>query len=332
LKTVRTINLGATDKEMAIRMAELLAREGNLKAAADAWWSICSRDPYDLAARERFAEVTYDVNAPVIQEGGMFAARLVLQIISFSLPTARLTDAYFYHLRNLLASKAKRRRPGMVVLGLGSGRCGSTTLAHAISQVPDACATHENAPMIYWEPLEAQVRFHIARFRELVQYFAVVFDAAFWWLNARARVFEAFDDAKVIGLVRETESCVASFMKQKGSGIGSLNHWATPGNGVWATSPGDPSLPTYETPPPPISDPDAVKRAMVTRFVTEYNAALERLAAEYPDRVLLVRTEDLRSPAAYARIGQFIGCDVKMPAVSLNVGSTVDSNRGEMKF
>jgi hypothetical protein len=320
------------DKAAAIRLADTLEGEGNLQAAANTWWSICSLDPYDLASREKFAEVLYDVNEPVIREGGVFATRLLLRIISFSLPTPRLSRAYFEHLAALLAARPKRTRPGLVALGLGSGRCGSTTLTHAMAGVWDVCSTHENPPMLYWVPLEVQLAFHVERFRVLSRYFAIVFDASYWWLNALARMFAEFPDTKVIGLHRETRSCVESFMTTKGTGRGSLNHWAPPANGVWAASPGDPAFPKYELPAPEITDPDAAKRAMITRYVSEYNAALAGLAAQRPNQVLLVRTEDLRNAAAYARIGAFLGCALQVPEVSLNVGTTADGIKPEMTY
>jgi Sulfotransferase domain len=318
-----------SDKQAKIRLAESLEQQGDMKAAADAWWNVCAMDPYDRDSRVRFAELMYDINVPVIAAGGVVRSRVLLRMIGLAFPTARMSSAYFDNLRKLFHSAPKREQRGIVVLGIGSGRCGSTTLAYALGRVSNVCATHENPPMLYWEPLEEQLSFHVERFRILTQYFAVVFDAAYWWLNSLERIFAEFRDTKVIGLCRETQSCVESYMAHKGSGKGSLNHWAIPGNGIWATSPGDPSLPSYEAPPSLVADPDAAKRAMITRYVTEYNARVARLAEAYPDRVLVVRMEDLNDAGTYARISAFLGCEVGMPDVVLNVGRTPDSNRAD---
>lgn len=97
-----------------------------------------------------------------------------------------------------------------------------------------------------------------------------------------------------------------------------------PGNGIWGTSPGDPCYPSYAVPTSLVADPDAAKRAMIMRYVTEYNQKLHETAATYPDRVLLVRTEDLNSDETYARMSRFLGFELARPATSLNVGGSVD--------
>jgi hypothetical protein len=201
-----------------------------------------------------------------------------------------------------------------------------------MASVPDACATHENPPPVFWEPAEEQLRMHFERFRILRQHFAVVFDAALWWLNALERMFAEFPDLKAIGLWRKTDACARSFVSQKGVGRGSLNHWAVPGNGIWAASGADPWLPSYAAPASCESDPDGAKLAMVTRYVTEYNQVLKQAAAAHPDRVLLVRTEDLSNGETYARISDFVGFNVPGPAAALNVGTTADSEKPEMHF
>jgi hypothetical protein len=121
-------------------------------------------------------------------------------------------------------------------------------------------------------------------------------------------------------------------MTQKGSGKGTLNHWAALGNGIWATSPADPCLPTYAMPGSPISDPDIAKRSMLVRYVTEYNDALERLAEAIPQRVLLVRMEELNSAATYARMSEFLGFELPQPDSALNVRTSSDGTKPEMTF
>jgi uncharacterized protein YozE (UPF0346 family) len=320
------------DKGTAIRIAELLEQDGKLEAAANVWWQLGARNPHERQPRERFAELAYEAHEFAKRRPDVAKSRSLLRLMSLSFPTHKLASAYFDNLRQLLESKPKRAQPGKVIVGLGSGRCGSTTLTSAMRGVPDACATHENPPPLFWEPFEEQLRVHIERFRILTQYFAVVFDSAHWWLNSLERIFGECPDLKAIGLWRETDSCVQSFMQQKGTGQGSLNHWAVPGNGIWSASPADPWYPGYAVPASSVSDPDGAKRALVTRYVTEYNQALERIAATHLDRLLLVRTEHLSNADAYARMSDFLGLEVPMPAVPLNVGNTADGNKPELTF
>ena len=320
------------DKETAMRIAELLEQDGNVKAAADVWWRLILLNPYERRPREKFADLACQVYQFSNPPADVAKSRLILRVMSVSFPTPRFTSAYFDNLRELLQPMPRRARPGRVVLGVGSGRCGSTSLTGAMAGVPGACATHENPPVLYWEPLEEQIQVHVERFRILTQYFAVVFDASHWWLNALERLFGELPDVKAIGLYRETQACAQSFLNQKGSGKGSPNHWAVPGNDIWAAVPGDPCYPSYPLPESLVSNPDAAKRAMVTRYVSEYNQTLQRTAAAHPDRLLLVRTEDLSNAEAYARMSDFLGFELRVPSAALNVGGTADSDQMALTF
>ncbi len=213
------------------------------------------------------------------------------------------------------------------MLGVGSGRCGSTTLTAAFATVPRACATHENPPKIYWEPLEEQVRFHLRRLRVLSDYFPLVFDAAHWWIHLLDRVFAEIPAARVIGLVRDDEACARSFLKIQGRGRQSLNHWAPPNNGLWITHAWDPAFPTYPVPPDVLPDTDeafATKYAMILRYVREYNQTLASLAERHANRILLVRTEQLSEPATTDRLRNFAGVPLTVPVQGYNVGHADD--------
>ncbi len=319
------------DRPTAIRVAQLLEGAGMLKAAVDVWLGVCAGDPYDPDARIKFGELFFQHRQAEFPPGTLQRSQFILQAIGFSLPTPVLVDAYFDNLRQLLRDRPKRDVPGSVVLGLGTGRCGSTTLTAAFASLPDACATHENPPLVNWEPREDQLRFHFDRFRFLADYFAVVHDASHSWLTSVETFFDQFPTGKAIGLFRDAAACVPSFMRIKGTGPGSANHWVPPGNGIWATGPGDPSYPTYALPAEPITDPDAVKAGHIARFVTEYNQALHALSAKHPDRLLLVATDALNDSETAARLREFLGYPLAVPT-ALNRGGTQDSARLKQKF
>ena len=314
------------DNATAVKVAEYFESTGMATAAAKMWQGVSTSAPYDREAREKLGDLLFEQVQSGYPPGSVARSRLILDVISQSLPTARLTDAYFENLELLLANRPKRTRPGETILGVGAGRCGSTTLCAAVASVPGACAVHEIPPLIYWEPLADQVRFHLDRLRLLADYYPIVFEVAHWWLNALDRFFAEFPGGKVIALHRNTESCVRSFLTVKGLGRGSLNHWASPENKCWAPNLWDPTYPTYSVNAALLPDPDAAKAAMIERYVHEYNQTLRRLA-ECDPRVLLIRTEDLNSPATIARLNSLVGLPVNMPRTVLNAGTTRDSDR-----
>jgi hypothetical protein len=239
--------------------------------------------------------------------GSVARGRFLLQLIVACGPYPVLRDAYFDNLESLLAPRPRRMHPGRLVIGVGSGRCGSTSLTALVSSIAGACATHENPPLLDWQPRPAQLDLHIRRFALLAQYFPVVFDAAHWWLNAAPALVAAFPDLRFVGLIRDPDATTRSFLAIKGIGPGSFNHWVAADDGPWRASVWDHTYPDY--PHPPLIGPadGSVKAALIGRYVREYHASLAALQRRWPDRALLLRTEDLSSARAQRRLYTFIG-------------------------
>ncbi len=315
------------DPATAAKVAGFFETSGMVKAAALLWQALSLAEPYDLPTRRHAADAMYDYFQAKYALGSVERSRLLLSILTQSFPTPKLSAAYFDNLQRLLQTRPRRATPGQIVLGLGTGRCGSTTLTAAMAALGDACATHENPPLINWDPCEEQVSFHIKRLKTMAEHYALVFDASHWWLNVAERVMAECEGTRVIAMVRDTASCIRSFIAVKGNGRGSVNHWALPNNGIWTTTHGDPTYPCYEIPLGLHADPDAARAAQIERFVRSYNEALMTLANRHPDRVLVVRTEELSSESTSEQIAAFVKLPMRIPFNALNVGNTVDSDK-----
>jgi hypothetical protein len=276
-------------------------------------------DPYDQKAREHNAETLLDKMRREPRPGARERCQQILAIMQVSYPTIKLAQEYFSSLEIVLDGMRQLETPGQLVIGLGPGRCGSTSLAAMLGSVPNSCCTHESPPQIFWKPRSEQVDFHIRRFRMLSNCYSLVGDVSHWWVNSTEQLFDQFPRAKVIGLIRDPAECAASFMRVQGSGKGSYNPWATPRNGLWRSGHWDPSYPSYS--PPVYSDkkPDRAKLELITRYVREYNVKLERLAREAPDKVSLVRTEDLGKKTIQSEIFQIAQSQGKFDCWKLNV-------------
>lgn len=281
--------------------------------------SVLEFDPYDQQARERNADALLDKMHYDHSRGALENCQRILEIMKVSYPTLKLAEKYFSNLEVVLRGMPKLEAPGQLIVGLGPGRCGSTSLAAMLATVPNSCCTHETPPQIFWQPRSEQVDFHIRRFRMLTNCYALVADVSHWWLNSIEQVFDQFPSAKVIGLIRDPAECATSFMRVQGSGKGSYNPWATPRNGVWRSGHWDPSYPSYS--PPIYSDkkPDRAKLELITRYVREYNARLEQLALDAPDKVRLVRTEELGKKTIQSDIFQIAQSQGKFNSWKLNV-------------
>jgi hypothetical protein len=288
------------------------------------WERVRDRDPYDRSARENLADLLYRIFYQGYELGSIDQGRQMLMHISASFPTPTMSAAYFQNLERLLERGRRQLFPGRIILGLGAGRCGSTTLSRMLASFDGSCATHENPPLIYCSPEKEQLDFHFRRFRLLTKFFPLVFDASHWWLWAIDRFFEEFPDGKAIGLHRDTRACVQSFARVKGNGTGSLNHWVAPANGIWCANNWDPTYPTYETPEHASEDPDAARLQLITRYVEEYNKKLFAFARRNRKKVMLIRTEKLTDPGVQEKMFEFMGQRADLPSMLLNRGTLED--------
>jgi hypothetical protein len=284
-------------------------------------------DPYDRGVREDLARQEFAAHRGEPASGTITRSRLILDIIQETFPTEELTEAYFENLDALLRYRKPLRTPGRIVLGIGSGRTGSTSLAAMLATIGGSCCTHENPPLISWKPEPEEIEFHMRRFRELARYHPMVADVSHWWLNLIDLFFAAFPEGRVIGAFRAVEGCAGSFMRIKGSGRGSYNHWAPYDNGIWAAARWDPAYPTYPTPKHAALDPDGAKRELIARYVQEYNDAMHATAQRFPARMMLMHTENLDDEAVQNAIFDFIGLRGTVATTRLNVGTTDDGKR-----
>jgi hypothetical protein len=289
-------------------------------------------DPYDLAASRARAQELFERLEREQPLGTIARSRLLLEIIGNTYPTPVLENAYFVNLELAFRGRKKMASCGKLVIGLGSGRSGSTTLTALLASVAGACCTHENPPLIYWKPSQAQIEFHIRRFRFLSDYYSLVSDVSHWWLNPLETVFAHFPDCKAIGLIRDPTDCAKSFMRIKGYGFGSINHWACPGSGSWFANHWDPTYPSYDVPSASANQLDHVKLGMITRYVREYNDELAAITQRLPTRVLLQRTEELGGLAARERISQFLGVECRKIEIKLNVRNRSDGERVDFRL
>ena len=291
-------------------------------------------DPNDKVSCERLAERMFRGQRYPGALGSVERGRNLLRIIGDSYPTAPLTNAYFENLSALLAKRAKLPEPGGLLIGLGTGRSGSTTLASLLADVPGACSTHENPPLIFWRPEPEQIGFHMRRFGILIKYFQLVSDCSHWWLNAAADILDLFPNARFVGLVREATACAESFMAIKKFGLGSYNHWVPFGNDVWIPAHWDPTYPTYDMPSDSRRNPDRVKRELIMRYIQEYNLKLTELAAAFPERFLVLRTEELTLPSSLRLLYEFAGGRGNFPSapLKLNARSVLDGRDPRLHF
>src|SRR5262249_28456459 len=99
-----------------------------------------------------------------------------------------------------------------IILGLGSGRCGTHTLAEVLGQQPEAHFTHEQPPLLAWRraPPAPGIRERLVRLRRtrLGRYIG---DVASFYLPYAEEAIAAEPGIRMICLERPREEVVASF-------------------------------------------------------------------------------------------------------------------------
>ncbi len=207
-------------------------------------------------------------------------------------PAASWTEAH--------DAEARAARGVQLVIGLGTGRCGTVTLSQVLRS-QQGCArtfTHEQHPVLPWSPASdaEAARLATARVRALLQrrlQFAapgaapesqpavpLVGDVASFYLPY-VRLFLALEPgAKFVVLQRPREEVVSSFLtKDRGidlwSACADRSTWSRD-QAYWATA--HPKLPCAEG-----QAPDAERS--LRAYWEVYNATVAALSAAFPDRV-----------------------------------------------
>jgi hypothetical protein len=309
--------------DLPTRIADALQAIGSHRLAEQFLWRVYNAHPYDSSLGEHLAVMAFHNHEREYRSGTVERGRFIMQLLMKSYPAQLLMEAYFLNLQQIMRNRPPLKEPGRVVLGIGAGRCGSTTLAAILHSSQDAVSTHENPPFVFWEATPRQAQFHLERFRVFSQYFPLVADCSHWWINLLDTVFDAFPNSKAVGLYRDTEACVRSWMQVSPADI---NHFVAPYNRVWLSDRWDPLYPHYEVPGDAKRNPAMAKEQLVRRYVREYNERLHALAARLPDRVLLLRTEELDLPKTREELSRFIGLPVSLEPRRLNIGVDSDSS------
>lgn len=320
------------DLDTAADLAEFFVGRDKIPQAIQTLKAISEADPRREAVRRRYAELHLSLLEKKFPPGTSDRDRMLVTLMGLDVASEKVATAYFKNLELLLSRRERLPNPGALVLGLGSGRCGSTSLAALFAGVEACCATHENPPLVHWQPTADQIRIHCRRFRLLLDRFQVVFDAAHWWLNAADEILASFEDVKLIGLMREPDACARSFLKIKGIGRNSINHWLDHDGTFWRPGLWDALYPSYDAARHGLGSPRETAKEdlhvsqhrLVRMYVEDYNRSLLRMKDSLGERLLLVRTEEIGARAVQDEIFDFLGLRAPYFEAVLNRETTAD--------
>ncbi len=184
-----------------------------------------------------------------------------------------------------------------LIVGLGTGRCGTRSLSFFLNNQPDVRVLHEGMldgqqNIFAWQGDDDRILAWLRHLHAADQRF--VGDIGMYFLPYVELLLENFPDSRFICMQREREQVVHSFLKH----VPEKHHWFDHDGSHWQPSMWDASFPSFDTPD---------KRACIGRYWDLYAAEIERLARRHPRQLRCFATESLNSQQGKAAILDFLG-------------------------
>jgi len=179
-----------------------------------------------------------------------------------------------------------------MIVGVGTGRSGTLTLALLLDGCQNIRCVHESEPLLPWEIDGRAYKDKLAEIKAEPGRAEV----GFYWLNYLRPLLKDVPDVRIVATRRDPVKTAESFAAYMGP---KRNHWLDHKGVGWELDPlFDDCYPTYE-----IRD----RHQAIVRYCTEYNAEVDRLRRKYPSQVLVVKTEDLGTIATQQKIFEHCG-------------------------
>jgi hypothetical protein len=122
--------------------------------------------------------------------------------------------------------------PRKIIIGFGTGRCGTKSLAEFLNKQPGLNVTHEGVAL-GWYPAVADIDTHINHFFK--RNGDIIGDVGFYWVNYLDLILHRHSDVKVINLIRDDEEVVNSFWNYMQYGNESIGWYGFPFDSVEKT-------------------------------------------------------------------------------------------------
>jgi hypothetical protein len=168
------------------------------------------------------------------------------------------------------------------IFGLGSGRCGTGSLAKLLDKQPGIWAQHEGE-FCPWE--KELVAFYQSLIRLVSKSTEMrIANVAFYWKNYLSEIFRDLNDPKIIVLQRKREEVIESFASM----YHGKNHWSDPfGKNFDGKNPGITPLgamwPKY----------DLSKKDAIGQYWDEYYQGIDFWMNKFPENMIIVQMKDL---------------------------------------
>lgn len=214
-------------------------------------------------------------------------------------------QTYLSLLRDEIAERSRQGalpQRGRRVFGLGTGRSGSTSLAHLFAAQADTYYSHEHAPLLPWRNGGERLAFHLERMQLLRFLYGTVVDVSHWWLPHTESIIAADPQARFVVLRRGREQTVKSFVKIKGGGgAGSIHHWVQHDGRHFKRNAWDECYPKY------LAAEAGTLEAGAGRYWDDYYSTAQALQERHPQQVRMYDIGVLEDAQGQQELLRFCG-------------------------
>ena len=179
-----------------------------------------------------------------------------------------------------------------LVIGLGTGRSGTSSLSALLNRQSDAFVTHERSGNeIKWQGSEGRIKALLEEAAGSVK--RLYGDIGFYYLPYVEFILQGTKEVKFICIQRSKKETVRSYLiKTRGR-----NHWYEHNGKFWDRSAWDDCYPRY---------PFRNKSKALRRYWEDYYARSSELAEKYPQNFAVFQLSDLNTGSGQRRILSFL--------------------------
>lgn len=225
--------------------------------------------------------------------------------------------------------QAPNRAPGRLprptlAIGLGTGRCGTSSLSRALSEACGREISHERRPLLAWDAGRSEVFAHLDRLGDGGPFFG---DVAFYYLP-HVETILAWGESRgvrvrLVCLQRDREATVESYRRKVRPYR--ANHWMNHDGRRWRRSPAwDPCYPKL--------DHCRGLGEAIGAYWDLYAATAEQLARRHPAAFRVFPTEALNAVGELADLTRFVTLEAALSTtvgIRLNAAATTSRDQPE---
>lgn len=207
-----------------------------------------------------------------------------------------------------------------LVIGLGTGRCGSLSFAKLMNSQKDVTFTHEVYPLP-WIVSETELTGALTKIFNTCRNASIGGDAGSYYLPYVEMILKTFPRTKFVCLERDIYEVVDSYLKKTPT----VNHWTDCESSFWSDyddfNNWDRCFPKYNLP----------KNEAIERYCWDYSVEVDRLQKTYPNNFKVYPFKKLLTKHAFQNdLKEFL--NIHDWEYILNIWENKGRNKNRIKF